>query len=188
VLYEGEWSASFPAALYPGKNPLAPIGQEAGWTPEPFWTRWRREKEPCRCRKSKPDRPTRSSVTVLSFHVPYRLDDRGFECRQGLGIFLFTTASRPAVGSIQPPIQWVPGALSLGLKRQARQADHSPPSSAEVKNECSYNSTSPIRLHGVVLKVIYTALLWDCMIFLYFISCFLLSFQKSIKQPYKFRR
>jgi hypothetical protein len=32
-------------------------------------------------------------------------------------------------------IQWVPGALSLGVKRPGREADHSPPSSAEVK-EC----------------------------------------------------
>jgi hypothetical protein len=29
-----------PAALPPGKEPLVPIGYEAGWTPEPFWTRW----------------------------------------------------------------------------------------------------------------------------------------------------
>jgi hypothetical protein len=28
----------------------------------------------------------------------YGLDDRWFESRQGLGIFLFTTASRPALG------------------------------------------------------------------------------------------
>jgi hypothetical protein len=28
----------------------------------------------------------------------YGLGDRGFESRQGLGIFLFTTASRPALG------------------------------------------------------------------------------------------
>jgi hypothetical protein len=34
----------------------------------------------------------------------------------------------------QPPIQWVPGALSPGVKRQGREADHSLPSSAEVKN------------------------------------------------------
>jgi len=34
----------------------------------------------------------------------------------------------------QPPIQWVPVALSLGVKRLGREADHSPPSSAEVKN------------------------------------------------------
>jgi hypothetical protein len=31
------------------------------------------------------------------------------------------------------PIQWVPGAFSLQVKRPGREADHSPPSSAEVK-------------------------------------------------------
>jgi len=29
-----------PAALSPGKKLLVPIRQEAGWAPEPFWTRW----------------------------------------------------------------------------------------------------------------------------------------------------
>jgi hypothetical protein len=52
----------------------------------------------------------------------------------------------------QPPIQWVPGALCLQVKRPGREADHSPPSSAEVKNAWSYSSTPPIRLHGVVLS------------------------------------
>jgi hypothetical protein len=32
-----------PAALPPGKEPLVPIGQEAGWAPEPVWMRWWRE-------------------------------------------------------------------------------------------------------------------------------------------------
>jgi hypothetical protein len=76
----------------------------------------------------------------------------GFDSRRRLGIFLFTTASRTALGPTQPPIQWVPGTLSLRVKRQGREADHTPPSSAEVKNEWSYTSTSPIRLHGVVLR------------------------------------
>jgi hypothetical protein len=31
-------------------------------------------------------------------------------------------------------IQWVPGAISLGIKQPGREADHSPPSSVEVKN------------------------------------------------------
>jgi hypothetical protein len=43
--------------------------------------------------------------------------------------------SRTALGPTQPPMQWVPGALSLGVKRPGREADHSPPSSAEAK-EC----------------------------------------------------
>jgi hypothetical protein len=37
---------------------------------------------------------------------------------------------------------------SQGVKRPAREADHSSPSSAEVKNGRSYTSTPPIRLHG----------------------------------------
>jgi hypothetical protein len=53
----------------------------------------------------------------------------------------YTTASRMALGPIQPPIQWVPEALSLGVKRPGREADHSPPSIAEVKNARSYTST-----------------------------------------------
>jgi hypothetical protein len=40
-----------------------------------------------------------------------------------------------ALGSTQPPIQWVPGAVSLRVKWPEREADRSPPSSAEVK-EC----------------------------------------------------
>jgi hypothetical protein len=58
----------------------------------------------------------------------------GVDFRRGLGIFLFTTVFRTALGPTQPPIQRVSGALSLGLKRLGREADHSPPSSAEVKN------------------------------------------------------
>jgi hypothetical protein len=43
-------------------------------------------------------------------------------------------------------------ALSLGVKQPGREADHSPPSSAEIKNEWSYTSTPPLHLHGVVLS------------------------------------
>jgi hypothetical protein len=35
-----------PAALPQGKIPPVPIGYEAGWTPDPIWTRLRREKFP----------------------------------------------------------------------------------------------------------------------------------------------
>jgi hypothetical protein len=68
-----------------------------------------------------------------------------------LGI-LFTTMSRMALGPTQPPIQWVSGAFSLGAKRPEREADHSHPSSAEVKKCVELYLRSPIRLHGVVLS------------------------------------
>jgi hypothetical protein len=42
--------------------------------------------------------------------------------------------SRPTVGPTQTPVQWVPGALSPGLKRQGSKADHSPQYNAELKN------------------------------------------------------
>jgi len=46
------------------------------------------------------------------------------------GNSLFDTVSTPALGSTQPPIQWVPGAVQLVIKRPGREADHSLPSSA----------------------------------------------------------
>jgi hypothetical protein len=60
----------------------------------------------------------------------YGLKDRRFESRQGLGIFLFTTASRLALGPTKPPIQWVPEALSVGVKRPERGAIPSLPQDA----------------------------------------------------------
>jgi hypothetical protein len=52
-------------------------------------------------------------------------------------------SSTPALGSFQPPIHWVPGALFPGIKRPGREADHSPPTSAEVKKMWVYTSTPP---------------------------------------------
>jgi len=40
----------------------------------------------------------------------------------------------------------------LGVKELGREADHWPPSSAEVKNSWSYISAPPIHLHGMVLS------------------------------------
>jgi len=50
-------------------------------------------------------------------------------------------------------MQWVPGALSLGVERPRREADHSAPSNAEA-NECmELYLHSPIRLHSVVFSL-----------------------------------
>jgi hypothetical protein len=53
------------------------------------------------------------------------MDDRGFGSWQRLGIFLFATSSRPALDPTQPPIKSLRRALSLGVKRTGREADHS---------------------------------------------------------------
>jgi hypothetical protein len=57
--------------------------------------------------------------------------------------FLFSTSSIPALGPTKNPIQWVPGAFSLGVKRPGSKADHTPPTSAEVKKMWIYTSTPP---------------------------------------------
>jgi hypothetical protein len=58
-----------------------------------------------------------------------------FDSQQGQEIFLFSTVFRLALEPTQPPIQWVLGTLSLGVKWQGHEADHSFPSIAEVKND-----------------------------------------------------
>jgi hypothetical protein len=69
-----------------------------------------------------------------------------------MGFFLFTIASITVLGPTHPPIQGVPGALTPGVKWVGHVADHSPPSTAKLKNVCSCTSTPPTHLHGVVLS------------------------------------
>jgi hypothetical protein len=75
----------------------------------------------------------------------YGLDDRGVGVRVPSMVknFHVSISSRPVLGSTHLPIQWVQGALSPGVKRQGREADNSPPRSAEVKKTWIYISISP---------------------------------------------
>jgi hypothetical protein len=50
---------------------------------------------------------------------------------------------RPTLGPIQTPIEWALAALSPGVKWPGLEADHSPPTSAEVKKIWIYTSTPP---------------------------------------------
>jgi hypothetical protein len=65
----------------------------------------------------------------------YGLDDRGYRVRFSAGAGNFSSHHRVQNGSgaTQPPIQWVPGTLSLGIKRPEREADHSSPCRVEVR-------------------------------------------------------
>jgi hypothetical protein len=57
--------------------------------------------------------------------------------------FLFSTSSRQVLGSTQPPIKWVPGVLSPGVKRPGNEVDHSPAASADTKEMWIYTSIPP---------------------------------------------
>jgi hypothetical protein len=57
--------------------------------------------------------------------------------------FHFSISSRQAVGSTWTPSQWVPRDLSPVVMRPEREADHSPPASAEVKKTWIYTLTPP---------------------------------------------
>jgi len=63
--------------------------------------------------------------------LSYGLDGPGIESRWERN---FPHLYRPALGSTQPPLKWVPG-LSRGKKRPERHADPWLPSSAMVKKE-----------------------------------------------------
>jgi len=56
--------------------------------------------------------------------------------------------SRPALGSTQPLIQYVPG-FCPQLKRPERDNDNASSSSAEVRNEWKLTSIPPVWLHDV---------------------------------------
>ena len=55
---------------------------------------------------------------------------------------LFHSGSISALCPIQPPIQLVLGTLHPVSKQPRGEADHTSPSSAEVKNEWSFTSTA----------------------------------------------
>jgi hypothetical protein len=81
-----------------------------------------------------------------------RIRDRVVDIATGYGLdgvpslgrlknYLFSMSSTQALGSTQPPIQWVPGGFSPSIKRPGREVDHSP-TSAEIKKIWMYTSTA----------------------------------------------
>jgi hypothetical protein len=61
---------------------------------------------------------------------------------------MFTSPYRPDNfwGVTERPVQWVPGALFPGLRRQGREAELSPPTSVEVKKIYIYK----LYIHSLV--------------------------------------
>jgi hypothetical protein len=94
----------------------------------------------------------KSRVTVREY-IFYGLDDRGFRVRFPARAGNFSLHYCVQNGSGAHPASYPMGTRGSfpGVKRPEHEVDHSPPSSAEIKNAWSYTSTPPIRLHGVVL-------------------------------------
>jgi hypothetical protein len=92
--------------------------------------------------------------TFLLLWLGYRLDGRGVGVRVPVEESFFPFhVSRPVLRPAQPPIQWILKVLSSGVKRPGVEADHSPPTNAEIKNTYVYLCIhSPIGFYGVVLN------------------------------------
>jgi hypothetical protein len=88
-----------------------------------------------------------SRDSVVDIATGYALDDQGVGVWLQVGSRIFSHVVETALGTTQPPIQWVGGgAFSAGVKGPGRKADQSPPTSAEVKKIWIYTSTPPYAL------------------------------------------
>jgi hypothetical protein len=63
------------------------------------------------------------SLNRIGIAIGYGVGRSGLDCRQRQDGFLFSIASRPALGPNHPPIQWVPGGPVHGKKQPERQSD-----------------------------------------------------------------
>jgi hypothetical protein len=84
-----------------------------------------------------------SRLSAVGIATGYGLDDRRDRSSSPgrMKNLHYSMSFRPVLESTQPPIQWVPGVLSLGVKRPGRESDKSPPTSAEVKKMRIYKTT-----------------------------------------------
>jgi hypothetical protein len=96
----------------------------------------------------------KSHGSSVSIALGYRLDNQDSRFRFLAGAGNFSLHHHVQNGSGVHPASYPIGTRGFfpGVKRPGREADHSPPSSAKVKNAWSYTSTPPVRLHGMVIS------------------------------------
>jgi hypothetical protein len=102
-----------------------------------------------------------SSFILLHLPINYLIKPVGIATGYGIdgrGLIplrdkrFFSTPYRPdQLGAYSASYPMSPGSSFFGVKRPGRETDHSPPSSAEVKNGGAIPPL-PLRLHGVVLN------------------------------------
>jgi hypothetical protein len=88
-----------------------------------------------------------SRDSVVRIATGYGLDDQGIGVQVLIGSRISVFHVIQTGSGIHPTsYPMSTGALSLGVKRPGREADHSPPASAEVKKMWIYTSTLPYAL------------------------------------------
>jgi hypothetical protein len=141
---------------------MKPIGQKVEWALETIQTqRWYRGKflHPKKVKnpvtKTVYSYFTNRSISSWDGYLTHysdwlRAGRPGFDPRRRQRIFPLPSATRPAVGPTQTPVQWVPGFLSLGAKggRGVMLTTHALLLPRSRKSG-SYTSSPPKRLHGV---------------------------------------
>ena len=70
---------------------------------------------------------------IVSIVTRLQIGNMDFEFWQRQDMFHVLKTSRPALGSTQPPVQWVLETSSLGVRWLGHEANHSAPPSAKVK-------------------------------------------------------
>jgi hypothetical protein len=121
---------------------------QRNYTPWP-WSRYQHRKGiGCWSKERLKFLTTLITSSLVSIVTRLRAGRSGFDFRWGQrrDVLLFATAPRHTVGYVGT---W---GFSLWIKLPGREPDHSPPSSAEVKNAWSYTSIPATCLHGVVLN------------------------------------
>jgi hypothetical protein len=87
---------------------------------------------------------------VSQYSVWLQTGRPGFDPWPRQRIFLLASESRPALGPIQPPVQWVPGVLSPGEKRgRGVMLTTHPHLVPRLRMSRSYTSSPPWSHHGV---------------------------------------
>jgi hypothetical protein len=78
-----------------------------------------------------------------------------FDPRQGQRIFTLASVSRPVLGPTQPPVQWVPGVLSPGVKRgrgvTLTTHPHLVPRSIMSRNYLALSTSAFLACSGTIL-------------------------------------
>jgi hypothetical protein len=96
-----------------------------------------------RKRERERERERRKSIFLGSLFGLWTGRQRDRSSSLGRGNIFPLHVVQTGTGPTQPPIQWILGTLSSGVKRAGSEGDHPPPTSDEIKNMWIYKFIPP---------------------------------------------